>query len=37
MGDGDEGEVFLNVQFHEQLAELVGGGLIKGAGGFVGE
>ena len=37
MGDGDEGEIFLGVQFHEQLAELVGGGFIKSAGGFIGK
>ena len=37
MGDGDESDVFLGVQFHEQLAELVGGGLVECASGFIGE
>ena len=37
VGDGDESDVFLGVQFHEQLAELVGGGLVECAGGFIGE
>lgn len=37
VGDEDEGDVLLLVNFGEELGELLGGGLVEGTGGFVGE
>ena len=37
MSDRYEGDVFLLIQFYEQLTKLVGGGLIQCSGGLVGQ
>ena len=37
MGHHDERDAFLLVQLHEELAEIVRGDTVQGAGGFVGE
>ena len=37
MGDNDEGDVLLAVQFEQELREVFGGYAVEGAGGFVGE